>query len=73
MPAVRPAESKAAFEAVHRAIAGGLVASCHDLAEGHPEKVRDLAALWQRREKAFRRMAQSDAWPLEGSGRPQDA
>ena len=46
---------------------------CHDLAEGHPEKVRDLAALWQRREKAFRRMAQSDAWPLEGSGRPQDA
>jgi len=34
VPAVSPEESKAAFEAMHRAISARHVASCHDLSEG---------------------------------------
>jgi len=35
---------------------------CHDLSARHPDRVRDLAARWQKREEAFRRMAKSDTW-----------
>ncbi len=34
VPAVEPARARATFQAVHRAIKAGLVASCHDLSEG---------------------------------------
>ncbi|NQT54379.1 arylsulfatase, partial [bacterium] len=35
---------------------------CRNVASQHPEKVRQLAAEWQRRETAFRRMAAQDEW-----------
>jgi arylsulfatase len=35
----------------------------HDLSEQHPDKARDLSALWERTEQEFRRMAASEEWP----------